>query len=260
MSKGIIDMINKNQNDIRFLLDSGAFTAWKSNKPIKLDDYCKFIENLPFKPWRYFTLDVIGDAEASFKNYQIMLDRGFNPVPIFTRGEDLSMIDEYYKTSDVLGVGGLVGTKGNKGFVKGFMKKVDGRKVHWLGFTNKNFVSYYKPYMCDSSSWEGGARFGTFDIYMGNGRYERLKRTDFSKKPKPEIIKAIKSYGFNPSDFAKESAWRGGQSLNRTINAATAVRATLDIEKKLNTKQFSACATSLALSLLLQEHKKERNQ
>jgi len=38
-------------------------------------------------------------------------------VPIFTRGEDPSVLDDYYKTSDVVGIGGLVGTQGNKGFV-----------------------------------------------------------------------------------------------------------------------------------------------
>jgi len=258
MSKSVIKMLNENKNDIRFVLDSGAFTAWKSGNPIKLDDYCKFIESLPFKPWRYFTLDEIGDPEKSFKNYEIMLKRGFNPVPIFTRGEDLSMIDEYYKTSDVLGLGGLVGTQGNKGFVKGIMKHIGDRKVHWLGFTNKVFVGAYKPYMCDSSSWLGGLRYGSFTLYLGKGKTITCQRTDFSKKPPLNIIKAIKSYGFNPLDFAKESSWRGGESVNGKINGQSVVRENLDIEKKLKTLKFSACATSSALGMLIESYKKEK--
>jgi len=57
----IINLLNN--KDINFLLDSGAFSAWKLKKEIKLDDYCKFVESLPFAPWKYFTLDVIGNPK-----------------------------------------------------------------------------------------------------------------------------------------------------------------------------------------------------
>jgi len=160
MKKPMIDLLKENEHRTRFLLDSGAFTAWKAGKPIALDDYCRFIESLPFEPWRYFMLDVIGDPKATLKNYETMLKRGFKPIPIFTRGEDPSVLEDYYKTSDVVAIGGLVGTKGNKGFVKGIMEKVGKRRVHWLGFTDLNFVKHYKPYSCDASSWNNGAQFG----------------------------------------------------------------------------------------------------
>ena len=257
MTSNVISLLNENKHQIRFLLDSGAFTAWKAGKPIQLDDYCRFIESLPFKPWRYFTLDVIGDPEKSFLNYQKMLERGFNPVPIFTRGEKIEMIDEYYKTSDVLGIGGLVGTPGNKGFVKGVMNIIGKRKVHWLGFTSNDFVAHYKPYMCDSSSWEGGARYGAFSLYCGHGRYVTMKRVDFSKKPSYEIEKQLASYDVSVNDLSKNKNWCGGRSINRTLNARSAVRASLDIEKTLGTKKFSACATALALNLLIEGYKKE---
>lgn len=97
-----------NPGNLRLLLDSGAFTAWKSGNPIKLDDYCRFLETLPFKPWRYITLDVVGNAEETARNYEIMLERGFNPVPVFTPSESLSAIDDLYKTSDYIAAGGLV--------------------------------------------------------------------------------------------------------------------------------------------------------
>lgn len=257
LKKDVINLISENEQHIRFLLDSGAFTAWKAGKPILLDDYCRFIESLPFKPWRYFTLDVIGNPHESLKNYEIMLSRGFKPVPIFTRGEDIKMIDEYYKTSDVVGIGGLVGTEGGKGFVKGIMNVVGDRKVHWLGFTNKVFVSHYKPYMCDSSSWEGGARFGQFSLYVNNGNYVNLKRTDFKKRPSDQVCTLLRDYNVSVSDLSKEESWRGGRSINRILNARSAVRASLDIEKKLGTKQFCAAATNLAVSLLVEGFKKE---
>lgn len=56
----------KNQTlPYRFLLDSGAFTAHNAGKVITLDDYCRFIEAMPIKPWRYFQLDVVGDPEKT---------------------------------------------------------------------------------------------------------------------------------------------------------------------------------------------------
>lgn len=256
-SNSIINLISPRQNHLRFLLDSGAFTAWKLGKKITVDDYCNFIKDLPFKPWRYFNLDVIGDAQGSYRNYKKMLDKGFNPVPIFTRGEDIKMIDRYYETSDVLGIGGLVGTKGNKGFVKGIMKIIGDRKVHWLGFTNKNFVAHYKPYMCDSSSWESGARYGTFNLYMGRGKYKTLKRNDFKLKPSGEVGRKLLEYDVDIKELAKEKNWRGGESVNRRLNARSAVKESLEIEKILNVKKFCAAASDLAVRLLIESYEGE---
>lgn len=70
----------------RFLLDSGAFSCDTLGIKITVDDYCRFLDNLPVKPWRYFMLDVVGDPEKTIKNYEIMLSRGYTPIPVFTRG------------------------------------------------------------------------------------------------------------------------------------------------------------------------------
>lgn len=257
MKREVVETINANQDKIRFLLDSGAFTAWKAGKPIQLDDYCRFIESLPFKPWRYFTLDVIGDAEKSFNNYQIMLKRGFNPIPIFTRGEDISMIDEYYKTSDVLGIGGLVGTQGNKGFVKAIMSKIGNRKVHWLGFTNLTFVSFYKPYMCDSSSWSGGIRFGQMPLYLGSGKWLRLRKESFLNKPDKNIIDTISKFGFDCAKLSKKSEWHNaGSTLLNHIPINSWIRYSFDVENKFNTKQFLAIGTKRDLLLFIENYKR----
>ena len=252
MSKPVIELLKGYGDSVRFVLDSGAFTAWKAGKEITVDQYCKFIESLPFEPWRYFTLDVIGDPHGTLKNYQSMLDRGFKPVPIFTRGEDPSLIDHYYETSDVVGVGGLVGTRGNKGFVRGIMEHIGDRKVHWLGFTAHDFVSFYKPYMCDSSGWESGARYGNFNIYLGGGRFKRLQKKDFREKPPQYLYDAITSYGYDAKDFAKKEHWHGGASKNRALNAHSVVRYQRELEKKCGTYLFAAAATELAVKLLVE--------
>lgn len=254
MKSDVIALVKERSSEIRFVLDSGAFTAWKAGKPITLDDYCKFIESLPFQPWRYFTLDMIGDAHGTMKNYETMLARGFKPVPIFTRGEDPSVLDDYYKTSDVVGIGGLVGTPGNKGFVKGIMKLVAGRKVHLLGFTNLAFLKVYKPYMADSSSWEMGARFACCPLYLGHGiPLAKLNKKNIHVQLKDERVQqAIKACNLEASAFLDEKNWNGGYSITRRVGARSMVRFSQDVQKNLGTNLFLAAATGYAAKLLLE--------
>jgi len=252
MNPQVIESLRAVGPALRFVLDSGAFTAWKAGKPIQLDDYCRFLERLPIKPWRYFTLDVIGNPDGTLRNYETMLARGFKPVPIFTRGEDPSVLDDYYKTSDVVGVGGLVGTPGNKGFVRGIMGHVKDRKVHWLGFTNVDFLKAYRPYMCDSSTWESGARYGTLRLYMGKAKFVTLNKSQFQYRPPPAVLNRIRSLGVNPFRLARLDEWHGGPSASRTLCARSGVALSVDVETMLGTKMFLALTTSQALGLLVQ--------
>lgn len=255
MTKDVIEILESNQNSIRFLLDSGAFTAWKANKEIKVEEYCDFIESLPFKPWRYFTLDVIGDPEGTIDNYNHMLGCGLKPVPIFTRGEDPSMIDMYYNTSEVVGIGGLVGTRGNKGFVKSIMKKVGDRKVHWLGFNAKEFLSYYKPYMCDSSSWSSSVRYASCKLYDRNGRWYSVSKEDFAERPTETIFKLLTEYEMDPSRLADKSEWKNSGSGKYALEEMTCkswVRYQIDIGRKLGVKFFLACASGWQVKLMHQ--------
>lgn len=250
MNAQLVESLARIGPEMRFVLDSGAFTAWKAGKPIQLDDYCRFLDGLPIKPWRYFTLDVIGDPEGTLHNYETMLKRGFKPVPIFTRGEDPSVMDDYYKTSDVVGIGGLVGTPGNRGFVKGIMRYVGDRMVHWLGFCDINFIKAYRPYMCDSSTWESPARYGTMRLYMGRAKFKTIDRHVFQKTPDEDILSRIKFLGIDPHRLAKSCNWRGGPSVLRNLCARNGLTLSVDIEKQIKTKMFLAITTNLALDLL----------
>jgi hypothetical protein len=255
LKKESIDII-KETDAIRFVLDSGAFTAWKAGKPIALDDYCKFIEQLPFKPWRYFNLDVIGDGDKSMRNYEIMLKRGFTPVPIFTRGEDIQAIDEYYKTSDVVGIGGLVKTKGNMGFVKGIMEVVGDRKVHLLGFVRHQYINYYKPYMCDASSWSYGSRVGDFKVYMGKGVIKSYRKKDFINKPDKEILKLLETYDISAQMVKSKDFWSNGKQLTCYAGRMW-VRRSLETEKIIKTKLFLAVGSHQTINILLESYNKE---
>lgn len=259
LKKDIAELLKQNEHRVRFLLDSGAFTAWKTGKQITVDEYCRFIETLPIKPWRYFNLDVIGDGAASFQNYEIMRSRGFTPVPIFTRGESVDVLEEYYKTSDVVGIGGLVGTKGNKGFVKGIMRHVGSRKVHWLGFNAAEFLPVYRPYMCDSSSWSRGYRFGLFDLYDRNGRWIKSSKKKFDARPSEDVLRLVAEHGVDPLRLAKNDEWRNlrrGERVSAilTLSSRSWVRFQKDIFDRLGVNYFLACSADGDLDLMLEAH------
>ena len=251
-----IEAIKRNQSSIRFLLDSGAFTAWKSGKPIDIDEYSKMLTTIPIEPWRYFTLDVIGDAVGSMKNYETLISRGFKPIPIFTRGAPIEMLDQYYSTSDVVGIGGLVGTPKNLGFVKGIMRYVGKRKVHWLGFVRHAFINHYRPYMADASSWSHASRNGDLKVYMGKGVIKSFRRKDMLEKPSREILELFYSYGVEPKELAREANWKNHRWLN-TIAARMWVRRSIESEKHLGTKLFLAAASIHDIELILEGYRKE---
>lgn len=242
---------------LRFLLDSGAFTAFKSGKPIKLDDYCRFLETLPIKPWRYFALDVIGDEDATFKNYETMLARGFGPIPVYTLGGDISIIEDYYKTTDCIAFGGLVGKPKNHiaAQVQRFQKAINGRKAHLLGYTPMNHIKKFKPYSCDSSSWEGGARFGGCDLYMGNGKMIKVEKKHFTSKPSDKILAACQRLGARIDLVKSSKGWKGGISFQRTLGGASWVHMSMDAEKHIGTKLFLAGATGQAMEILTDAYK-----
>lgn len=235
--------LKKHSHEVRFILDSGAFTAWKAGKQTNVDDYCRFIDELPVKPWRYFVLDVIGDPAGTIKNYEVMLKRGYRPVPIFTRGEHPSVIDDFYKTSDVVGIGGLVGTRGNKGFVNGIMRHIGDRRVHWLGFTNANYILHYKPYMCDSSSYVSPLMFGCCSMYMGNGKFLKFRKKDFSSHPPKEIIDALHLYQLDPKLFTKKGEWVNSGRFRNAIEHLTyrsAMWYNRELERRSGSRVFFA--------------------
>lgn len=249
----ILERIEANADHIRFVLDSGAFTAWKAGKTITLNQYCDFLDKLPIKPWRYFALDVVGDPKATMSNYRAMLKRGYKPVPVFTRGEEIEVLEEYYETSDVVGIGGLVGTERNRGFVKGIMERVGRRRVHWLGFTNLNFIRVLKPYMADSSSWNMGGRYGAASVYLGGGRCRKLTRaTCRADLQDASLRRAIEGFQIKPLSFLEEAEWRGGRSNIRHLGARSILAIQRDFLKRVGTYIFAAATTNIEVDLLLQ--------
>ena len=251
-NSGVVNAL-KSIDNCRFYLDSGAFTAWKAGKEITLDYYCNFISSLNIKPWRYFSLDVIGSAKKTKDNFENLKKNGFSPVPVFTRGEKIEELEYYYSQADCVALGGLVGTKNNKNFVRAAMEVIKGRKTHWLGFNKQEFLPYYRPYSSDSSSWLSAIRYASLRFYCGNGKWVLLSKDNFKNKPTSQIIDQFKIYNEDPRRLAFSDEWRANLKGNKLIDVITAkswTRYQLEVEKKLGVKFFLSCASGTQIELI----------
>lgn len=247
MKKEILNEIDSLVRDgyCRFLLDSGAFSCDTLGIKITVDDYCRFLDELPVKPWRYFMLDVVGDPDGTLRNYEIMLKRGYRPIPVFTRGSDWQIIEEYYKTADCVALGGLVSmplTK-KRQFISTAMRHIKGRKVHWLGVTSDDLIKHFRPYSCDSSGVASAERFATMKLYIGNGKSLTIGKDGFRKRPDNTVLQVIRGWGFDPKALAQSNNWINSSKqscLHIQVSFHSHVAKMLDFEKHTGTRIFMA--------------------
>lgn len=246
-----LDVLTQHQGRIRLLLDSGAFTNWKAGRETSVEQYIEFIQGLPFAPWRYFTLDKIGDPVVTANNYQTMLTQDMSPVPIFTRGTDISELDAMYDHSDLVGLGVGVGSKGYLSYVR-WVAEQNKRPMHWLGVGHPGLIRWFHPYSCDTSSWEAGGRYGIIPIYKGRGEFEQWSRAKAAKgPPNRPLWQVIESYGVNPRDLEHEEHWRGGRSIARRLGGQSWLRYADEVFTTTGTLIFLALTNTNALGLLL---------
>lgn len=256
------------RSEFNLIVDSGAFTAWNTGRSISLDEYCTFLDSIEkLRPFHAVQLDVFGDPEASWKNYLIMKERGYDVMPVFTRGENLEMLEEMYKLTDYIMFGGVVIGRGNKNYVKWFLERNKGRDAHWLGFVNMPFIKAYRPRSVDSSSWRGAARYGNVSFYFGSGDIKTFNKKVFRKRPTDEIYKIAKFSGIKPEELKMLSysrAWidsgyfDGNLDVNREdkntaaqfISTLAHVHRSIDVEKNIGTKIYLAVGEFSHLKLL----------
>jgi len=162
----------------RVIIDSGAFTAWTSGKPIDPRDYAKWA--LDFKDrWEhkmqalyFMNLDVIGDQDASWVNQSILEGLGLKPIPIVTFGADKKHLIRALDNYDYIALGGLVPYTRDKVKLQKWLDfcfaiimqkyKATGvmPKIHLLGVTTDWVLKRYPCFSSDSSSWVSCLRFG----------------------------------------------------------------------------------------------------
>jgi hypothetical protein len=251
---------------VDLMIDSGAYSAWKIGEEVTLDGYCRFLEGLPFRPWRYLQLDVVGDADATMANFLKMRAMGFDPIPVFTRGAPLDHFTAYRQMSDLVAIGGLVQTKGNGGFVAGVMKAADGHKLHLLGFKKSEYLKFFKPYSCDSTNWTRGGRYGWIDVYRGAGRMDNLLRKSIAAKLDDQAISTIRAYGLDPYELRLADAWSKSNGMASVLPAYSWLDYSFDAARNIGVNVFMAFInqwqfeTLIAAAVRIRQNYKDRRR
>jgi len=176
----------KNKKEVDLFLDSGAFSAWTKGITIDLQEYIDFIKKNEQYLEHYAVLDVIGDAEATYKNQKEMERQGLKPIPCFHYGEDFQWLKYYMDKYDYVALGGLVGkpkVELTEHLDKAWRiicdtpKNLPKTKIHGFGITSIQFLLRYPWYSVDSTSWVLVGRTGGIYVpKMKNGDWDYLQK------------------------------------------------------------------------------------
>jgi len=170
--------------EFNMFVDSGAFTAWTQGKELKIEDYIDFLKRNESNIEYYANLDVIGDADGTLKNQEIMEKAGLSPVPTYHLREDIKHLEYYLQNYDFIALGGTVGSP--RTVVEPFLdtcfsviKKYWPKKIHGFGVNALWALKKYPFYSIDSTSWLVGGRYGKVFVDSNISR-ENLRRDNNS--------------------------------------------------------------------------------
>lgn len=225
--KNKIEVLKKSI-DLRhdLFIDSGAFSAANSGKEINIDDYCAFLKEV--NAVNYASLDVLGNAEETMKNYKYMVEKhSLKPIPTFHMGSPITALREILALNpSYIALGGLVFSPGIENHCDEvwsvILSEAKGLRVHGFGLTNIELMKRYPWYSVDSSSFKSCKRFGRqgiiyndfeFSTFSEDEYLEMLKKQGYeipevtAGMPKEEITKINKKkwfiYDFNSAQSYK---------------------------------------------------------
>lgn len=161
--------------------DSGAFSGHSQGSPIDLESYISFIQKNEHLFEVYANLDVIGDAESTWKNQEEMERRGLNPLPVYHLEDDIKYLHRCLEYN-YFALGGMAGKGTSEKQRMYFLDMCWGiicdkkgkpkSQVHGFGLASPNLLYRFPWNSYDSSSWVSYGRFGMVLIpYIKNGKY-----------------------------------------------------------------------------------------
>ena len=159
-----------------WVLDSGAFSSMNAGVEIDLNRYIEFCKEIlvgPDPPSEIFALDVIGDAEGTKKNTEIMWNAGIEAIPAYHIGEPERYLKHYAEAYPKIALGGVARLRGPKKhlWAKACFGRVWPKKVHGFGFGVERDVLGLPFHSTDSTNWElGPCGFGQWKSYSGGSK------------------------------------------------------------------------------------------
>jgi hypothetical protein len=181
-----------------FMLDSGAFSAWKNGSEILLYDYIDFIKKYHYYFTHIVCLDVIDNPIYSEVNHLIMLDEleglGLEIIPVFHSGEPFAaldyMVEKGYK---YLGISPNNNWREetkriwlHRVFFRYDFEKL-GIKTHGFGYQSISGLLQFPMTTADAATWKVGEMFGRI-IEEGGKSYYYTEKASHNRDYIDKII------------------------------------------------------------------------
>lgn len=169
----------------RVLIDSGAFTlATSTRQNLTRSDYLHWARDFrarhPGLRIRFMNFDVIGDQQASWKNWEFLQE--IQPICVITFGATRADLERAAKEADYIALGGLVPLCNDRPRLKRWLDfcfhhllRQGIPKVHLLGLAQRWILERYPFYSADTSGWSTSLRFGTVRGMHGIKRIPRYQ-------------------------------------------------------------------------------------
>lgn len=155
-----------------YVLDSGAFLAMQRGKPVAVDEWISNVQRIVERDpacVEVFALDVIGDAQASMRNYAAIRRAGLDAIPTYHYGEPVEILDELAREYPKIALGGLVGmrAKAKRELVQECFRRIwaaaGPKRVHGFGLISEETLLAVPFHSVDATNWEiGPCAFGAW--------------------------------------------------------------------------------------------------
>ena len=167
---------------VRVLVDSGAFSADTQGHRITVDEYAGWLRDMVVPEWGPWlvgalNLDVLRDAEGSWRNWRMLRELGFDTIPVTHLGDPVSVLDRYVDAgSDYIGLGAMVGKSMTRklrwaAHVHKHVLTVHPEvRLHGLGLSAQGMVERLPWWSVDSSSFAAVVRFARLSLYDADAR------------------------------------------------------------------------------------------
>ena len=140
----------------RLMLDSGAYSAWKSGVTVDINALVK--ETQKSRYTESVALDVIGDWKGSLNNARLMRDAGSPAYPVFHIGEPWGLLEDYCAEFPKVGLSCRFGESRAESlrFYDQCFARAWPHPFHSFGWMDQKMLHLYPFHSADSSSWESG--------------------------------------------------------------------------------------------------------
>ena len=176
-----------------WVLDSGAYSALTQGITIDVNayaDFCLEVMASDNPPVEIFSLDVIGDADGTMRNTEVLRDAGVPAIPAYHPGEPVAVLHEYARRYDKIALGGVAKKREQARitWARECVARIWPHKVHAFGFSGRRALLSIPFHSADASTWGlAPGKFKHFTAYNQRGTQQRIPVPNTKQNLRPEV-------------------------------------------------------------------------